>query len=362
MKAVIFAGGTGTRLWPMSRTKSPKQFRNFIDEKTMFQLAVDRLVPEFSFTDIYVATGLAYKDDLVSQVPDLIEENVILEPVVRDVGPAVGLIASIFAKHSPDEPLAILWGGDHLVRDEAKYRSMLFAGEEYIKKNPEKIVFFGQKPRFATTNLGWITIGDQLESIRGIDSYSFKGWKYRPDPETANSYFASKNHVWNPGYFLVTASHLWHLFELHAPSLFKKLQMIQASLDTPDYNAVLNEIYPTLQRVSFDNAVIEHVDTHDAIVLVDDFGWSDVGAWEQLKEALQDSRNANVTRGNVMLKDSQDTLVFNYEDEKTIVGIDLNDFVVVNTPDVILVTKKTSVSKIKTLVESLKGTEHEKLI
>ena len=362
MKAIIFTGGTGTRLWPLSRDKSPKQFRNYIHKKTMFQLAIDRLIPEFSFKDIYVSTGLVYREDLIRQVPDLVPDNLILEPSMRDVGPAVGLVAAIFAKHFPNEPIAILWGADHLVRDEAKFRSMLFAGEAYIKENPEKIVFFGQKPRFATTNLGWITIGEQIDSVNDIPAFKFKGWKYRPDPETANSYFASKNHVWNPGYFLTTSTNLWHLFETHAPKLFKQLKQIQDALDTPKYDTVLQEVYPKLEKIHFDIAVVEHVDHNDAVVLVEDFGWSDVGAWEQLKEALQTSKNDNVIRGNVLLKDSQDTLVFNYDEEKTIVGIDLNDFVVVNTPDVILVTKKTSVSKIKTLVESLKGTEHEKLI
>ncbi len=361
MKAVIFVGGTGTRLWPLSRSKSPKQFRSYIHQKTMFQLAIDRLVPEFSFDDIYVSTGADYKNDLIDQVPDLKESHLILEPVMRDVGPAVGLVAALFAKKFKDEPIAILWGSDHLVKDEVKFRAMLYAGEAYIKENPNKIVFFGQQPRFASTNLGWIKIGSQIETNSDIPFYKFKGWKYRPDPETANSYFATGKHVWNPGYFLVTSTYLWKLFEIHAPKLFRQLKIIYDAIDTPSYESVLQEIYPTLEKIHFDNAVIEHVDPNDAIVISSDFGWSDVGAWEQLKEALQDSKTANVTRGNVHLKDSQDTLVFNHEDEKTIVGIDLNDFLIVNTPDVLLVTKKTSVSKIKTLVESLKDTDLEKL-
>src|SRR3989344_3922190 len=361
MKAIIFAGGAGTRLWPLSRSNSPKQFKNYIHEKTMFQLAVDRLVPEFSFKDIFVATGVHYKNELLSQVPDLIEENIILEPSTRDIGPAVGLVAAIFSKRCPNEPLAILWGSDHLVKDEKKFLRMLYAGEKIIKKNPEKIVFFGQKPRFATTNLGWITIGNKEEQVDGIASYQFKGWKYRPDPETAISYFASHDHVWNPGYFVVTSTYLWELFKTHSPKLFKKLEIIQQSVNTPKFNNVLSLEYPKIEKISFDNAVLEHVDPAQATVLVDDFGWSDVGAWEQLKEALQESKSANVVRGNVMLEDSQDSLVFNLDENKTIVGIDLNDLIVINTPDVILVTPKTSVSKIKTFVESLKGTALEKL-
>lgn len=361
MKAVIFVGGVGTRLWPLSRKNSPKQFRNYIHKKTMFQLSIDRLVPEFSFKDIFISTGKKYERELLTQVPDLIPENIILEPCMLDVGPAVGLVAAIFAKKFPEEPIAILWGGDHLVNDEAKFRKMIYAGESYIQKNPDKIVFFGQKPRFASPNLGWITLGEKIEEIDGVATHAFESWKYRPDQEIADKYFKSGNNVWNPGYFVVTSTHLWKLFEKHTPQMHASLKIIQDAVDTDSFEVVLNKIYPTLEKVHFDNAIIEKVPADQAIVLVDDFGWSDVGAWEQLKEALEESRTANVERGNVLLQDSTDTLVFNHEDGKTIVGIDLEGFVVVNTPDALLITKKTSVGKVKKLIESLKGSKHEKI-
>lgn len=360
MKAIIFAGGTGTRLWPLSRKKSPKQFANYVHEKTMFQLVIDRLVPEFSFDDIYVATGVAYKDDLLRQVPDLKPDHLILEPVMRDVGPAVGLVASIFAKRFPNEPIAILWS-DHLVGNEAKFLKMLYAGQSFINKNPQKIIFFGQKPRFASPNLGWIKIESKYSLINSVHAHSFEGWNYRPEQKIARKFFQDKKHVWNSGYFVMNSTYLFDLYKEYAPIMYKQLTQIQNAIDTSDYDKVLSSVYPKIEKIHFDNVILEKIPKSTALVLVDDFGWSDVGAWEQLKEALEDHPEANVTQGNVEFRDTKDSLIYNFEKEKTLFSIDLEDVLIVNTPDVLLVAKKSSGAKIKKLVESLSNTEHEKL-
>ncbi|OGK22617.1 hypothetical protein A3H80_00110 [Candidatus Roizmanbacteria bacterium RIFCSPLOWO2_02_FULL_37_19] len=361
MKAIIFAGGVGSRLWPLSRKKTPKQFMDIVDSKTMLQLCIDRLTPGFDLEDIYIVTGKDYVGSVRKQLPALDKRNIIAEPTMRDVGPAVGLISAIFAKKFPNYPIALLWGSDHLVKKEGFFRRILRACGDVIEKNPNKIILIGQKPRFASQNLGWIAYDEKVFEKNKINFYQLEGFQYRPDKKTAEKYFMDKKHVWNLGYWVTTPSYLWSLFEKFSPQLFRELKKIQDAYETPRYEKVLNEVYPHLEKISFDNAIVEKMDFKNGLVVSADLGWSDVGAWEGLKEALQTSKEANVTQGRVLLEDSLDNLVYNFDNDKVVVGIDLNDFLIVNTDDVLLVTKKASVPKIKKLVKSLKGTKYEKL-
>ena len=150
------------------------------------------------------------------------------------------------------------------------------------------------------------------------------------------------------------------LYRKYAPGMSEGLEKIQGTWGTDSYKNTLREVFPALEKISFDNLILEKMGEGDGYVIGADFGWSDVGAWEQLKEALSNGADENVTKGKVMLNDSKDSLVFNYTDQM-VVGIDLSEILVINTQDVILVCPKTSVPKIKKLVESLSGTEHEKL-
>lgn len=360
MKVIIFAGGVGTRLWPLSRKQTPKQFEKIVGDKSMLQIAVSKLFPEFNWEDIYISTGKQYEDLVKAQLPELPPTNIIIEPEMRDVGPAVGLITSLFAKENPDEPFALLWGSDHLVRKEDLFRKVLRAAEKIVLNDPEKIVFIGQKPRFASQNLGYIGFGEELEKIDGVEVFSFEGFKYRPQLSLAEKFLRDGHHAWNLGYFVTTPKFLWKLFSEFSPELYKKLEKISSSYKTPEYEKVLHEIYPTIEKISFDNAILEKLDPKVARVLSVDIGWSDIGAWEALKEALSETAEENVTKGKVMLEDSSDTLMFNFTNQLA-VGIDLEEMLVINTQDVLLVCPKDSVPKIKKLVESLSGTEHESL-
>jgi len=360
MKIVFFAGGVGTRLWPLSRKNTPKQFEKIVGDKSMLQIAVGKLFPEFKWKDIYISTDKKYKDIVGEQLPSLPRENIIVEPEMRDVGPAVGLVISLFAKSNPDEPIALLWGSDHLVKKEDVFRNALRTAEKIINKDPEKIVFIGQKPRFASQNLGYIEFGEKIQTIGDIDVFKFVGFEYRPHLATAEKFLKDGKHAWNLGYFVTTPKFLWKLFAEFSPELFAKLKKINDAYQTDQYEKTLQEVYPTIDKISFDNAILEKINPKDAQVLAIDIGWSDIGAWEALKEALSETVDENVTKGKVMLEESRDCLVFNYTDQLT-VGVDLEELLVINTEDVLLVCPKDSVPKIKKLVESLKGTPHEHL-
>ena len=251
-------------------------------------------------------------------------------------------------------------GSDHLVKKEDVFRDALGSAEEIVKEDPEKIVFVGQQPRFASQNLGYIAFGDKIRDVNEIPVHEFTGFKYRPHLSVAERFLKDGHHAWNLGYFVTTPKFLWSLFERFSPELFESLQKIYESVDTSNFEKVLGEIYPTIEKISFDNAILEKLEKKYGNVISVDIGWSDIGAWEAMKEALSENEEENVTKGKVMVEDSRDSLVFNYTDQLT-VGIDLDQMLVINTEDVVLVCPKTSVPKIKKLVESLAGTPLEHL-
>lgn len=359
MKVVIFAGGVGTRLWPLSRKNTPKQFEKIIDDKSTLQLAFHRIAPVFKPEDVYISSGIRYKDVILSQLPEIPRENFIFEPEMRDIGAAVGLVTAILAKSFPDEPFIILWS-DHLVKNVELFRNVLTSAGQILEKENNKIIFIGQSSRFGSQNLGWIEQGKKVKTVGNLFLYEFKSFHYRPDLEKAEQFHKSESHFWNPGYFGTTPGFLFSLYKKFAPAMYESLVKIQGAWGTKAFEKTLKDVYPTLEKVSFDNLILEKIDPGDGFVLGADLGWSDVGAWEQLKEALAENKDDNVTKGKVLITDSSDNLVFNYTDQMT-VGIDLKSMLVINTEDVLLICPKDSVPKIKKLVESLSGTPNENL-
>lgn len=360
MKAIIFAGGIGTRLWPLSRRNSPKQFEKVIGNKSTLQLAVERLLPDFKWEDIYISTNRKYISLIKEQLPKLNESNIINEPENRDVGPAVGLVVANLLKTHKDTPLVILWS-DHIVRKDVLFREILKKCEEIIRRYKDKLIFISQKPRFASQNLGWIKFGEVKAAYNGINLHGFEHFYYRPTLETAEKFYHHGQYAWNVGYFVTTPSFLWRLFEIYQPEMFKILSDIQKSAGKSQYKHILEKTYPLLPTISFDNAILEKITSNDAYVITDDLGWSDVGAWEALKEALQISPEQNVIQGKVLVNDCRDSLVYNYTNQ-LVVTIDLAGMLVVNTNDVVLVCHKNSVPKIKKLVENLANSENEHLV
>lgn len=361
MKAVIFAGGVGSRLWPISRKKSPKQFEKIVDNKSTLELTYDRVAKKLGPIDIYVSTGKQYSELMHEALPNMPKINLIVEPQMRDVGPAVGLVTALFAKEYPKEPMLILWG-DHHVKQEQVFLDIIEAADELVKKNPKKMVFIGQKARFANQNLGWIQMGKKAGNHKKVPYYTFNSLKYRPSQQEADIWYSSDNYCWNLGYFVVQPEHLWNLFKEHAPEMYEKLKKIQDVHGTKNFEKVLEDIYPTLEKINFDNIILEKLTDKDAYVLYDEFGWSDLGAWDALKEALQEKTEDTLVRGDVMIEGVTDSIVYNYDDKTLIVGIDLKDMVVVHMQDAVFIAPKKSASKIKNILERMNGTKYEELM
>lgn len=361
MKIVLFAGGVGSRLWPLSRKNAPKQFGKIIADRSMLQIAVHKLFPEFKWEDVFISTAKQYSFHITEQLPKLPEENIIVEPEMRDVGPAVGLVIAQFVKKNPNEPIVLLWGSDHLVKKEALFRKILRTAEKLVLKDPNKIVFIGQKPRYGNQNVGYIEYGEKAEMVDGLPVHEFTGFQYAPPQDVAEEFATDEKHAWNLGYFCTTPAFLWKMFEEFSPELFSHLKKIHDAYETDAYEEVLAVEYPQIEKISFDHAILEKMDPKNGCVISADIGWSDIGAWEALKEALSDKVDENVTKGKILLEGCTDSILHN-ETKQLIVGIDLEGLVVVSMDDVILICPKGSVPKIKTFVKNLNGTDYEHLV
>lgn len=339
MKIIIFAGGIGTRMWPLSRENSPKQFDQIFAGKSTIQLAWDRVAPVFGSENIYIQTTKLYQKIIQRQLPKLSKKNIFLEPARRDVGPAVCFAVNKLDKMKYSGPIAIVWA-DHLMDRVGEFRHGLKIGEKLIKENPGRFVFMPERPRFANNNLGWIHVGEKAGEIGKTEYFKFRGWKYKPSKSVCDKMFKSGDYFWNPGYFITSLEFITDCYKKLAPEI---------------YSCVTKNKYLQCPKLSFDNAIIEKVNLGNAVLIKMNMGWSDPGTLYALKEALEESSEGNVTKGNVVTFGTTDSLVYNLENKKVVTTVDLKGMVVVNTKDAIVVVHKDNVVRISELVREMKS-------
>ena len=364
MKIVIFAGGSGRRLWPISRQKSPKQFEPIIGAQSTLQLAVSRVLDTYGAENIFISTNEKYAEMVQAQLPELPSGNIIGEPTRRDLAAAVGLAMSHLSHATPgnqfdDEPVAILWG-DNYMDHVPNFLKVMATAEKLLERKEANILFMGETPRFANDNLGWLGLGEKLGVLDGQPYYRFGSLIYRPALADCQRMFAEKSHVWNTGYFVTTLGFVRQLYQTHQPNLWQQLGKIEAAIGQDHYRRVLHEIYPGLDVLSFDDAVLKYVAPEQALVLHAEMGWSDPGTLYALKEAINPDATANVTKGLVITDNCQDSLVYNYDEGKLLVTVGVEGMVVVNTEDAVLVVHKDQIPLVKKIVDGFEGTELEK--
>ncbi|MBU7028649.1 MAG: mannose-1-phosphate guanylyltransferase [Theionarchaea archaeon] len=347
MKLVIFAGGTGTRFWPLSRKTFPKQFKKIFNDESTLQLAFDRIKKEFDISNIYVSTNQNYIHLVEEQLTGLPADHIIGEPAKRNVGPSVGYILIRLRKEGHRGPVAILWA-DHLMEHEDRFRNVLRKGKRLIQEKPQRLVFIGEKPRYPESNLGWIHVGDEIEE--GL--YEFREWYYRPPLEKCKKMFDSGEWYWNPGYFVVDLEFTLCLYKLYVPNAYRKLKEIEKNLGTPQQEKTIKRIYLQFEPFTFDY-VVQQVPPHYAVVLTTDLGWSDPGTLYAFKEAMIGLGEKNYTKGPVKELETTDSLIYNEEEGKLVATVGLDGMIVVNTPDALIVVHKDNVLKVTKLVEEL---------
>jgi mannose-1-phosphate guanylyltransferase len=348
MKLIIFAGGAGTRLWPLSRKALPKQFIKMFDGKSTLQMAVERVQKPFGLENIVISTNEQYVAMVKADLPKLPAANIVAEPEKRDLAPAVGLNLMRLKKQGYTGPVALLWA-DHLMQHVAEFVRVLQAAEAYCRKYPDKLVFIAEQPRFANNNLGWIKVGAQQPE----GTFDFLGWRYKPESEECMQMFLSGQWLWNPGYLVEDLANALALYQKYQPELYAGLQEIYQALGTQAELSTLAKIYPSLPKLSHDAAIAEKLPKDSAVVFVTDMRWSDPGTLYALKEALVPDETANLEYGLTSLTDSKDTMLYNLEPGKLLAGIGLAGMVVVNTKDAVLVVPKDQVVKISKLVDAL---------
>jgi len=361
MKAVILAGGGGTRLWPISRKKRPKQFFSLISEEPLVRDTYRRLLRKFSSDDIYFAVTPAFVDMLHDAFPEIEEDHIIVEPAKRDTGPAMGYAAAILELTAPDESFVFI-PSDHWIGDEEKFLRSFDVADDLIQKTG-KMLDIAIAPNFPSTVVGYTKIGDKHEETAdSIKVYEFAGHVEKPDYETAKKFLDDGSYLWHANYYMWTPKLFMKSLERHAPNIGRVLRDIQSRLKDGD-KAGAAELFEDIPAISIDYAMTEKMDPKDVLIIKGEFGWSDIGAWDTLHDQLKPEadESENVTRGQVVAVESSNNLLF-ASDDRLIGVVGMKDTVVVDEGDAVLVCPKCDAQKVKELLQAIRKTGREDLL
>jgi mannose-1-phosphate guanylyltransferase len=349
--AVIMAGGSGTRLWPLSRKSQPKQALRLIGERTMFQHTIDRLDPLFPMERIFVVTSATIAEVLRPQVPDLPAANFILEPSGRDSAPAAGLAAIRLLAEDPHATMVMLTA-DHYIADAGHFRSALAAAVELAADGT--IVTLGIRPTHPATGYGYVKAGEALTIIDGFRVYRSAGFTEKPNLATAIRFIEDGRYSWNSGMFIWRADRLMAEFRSQLPDLYTSLVSIKADLGTSSEEGVLHAEWEGIRRVSIDYGIMERAD--NVAVIPVELGWSDIGSWASLLDILEGDEGGNVFQAATVALDTKRTLIRSeFGEGRLIAAIGLDDMIVVDTPDVLLVCPRSRAEQVREIVKRLES-------
>ncbi len=357
--ALILAGGGGTRLWPLSRKNRPKQVLSLVSEHSMFHISVERLAPLFTPDRIFVVTGAGMVDDLREQVPDLPAKNFITEPFGQDSGPATALGVAHIQHRDPSAIVAVLTADHHIAKPDL-FRDVLKAA--YEAATQDHIVTLGISPTFPATGFGYIERGSTIGNMNGFEVYHSGRFREKPNLETAIEFLASGNFSWNAGMFIWKAERALQEFKQQRPTTYQQIMAIQTAIGTPHYQGTLDERWTKVEKLPVDIAVMENA--RQVVVIPIDIGWSDIGSWSSLYEALceDETQRANVQRttdGRIFTIDSEGTLVVT---ERTVVMLGTQNIVVVDTGDVVFVCDRAQAQNVRTVIKLLQDQGHTDLL
>ena len=344
---VIMAGGSGSRLWPLSRSKFPKQFLALDNQNdlTMLQATLDRIEGLNAFDPIIISNE-EHRFIVAEQIRNYGEKSrIILEPVGRNTAPAIALAAFEAMQHG-DDPILLVLAADHVVANKPAFQSSITQALELASQ--DQLVTFGIVPTAPETGYGYIQRGE----AEGENGYKVKGFVEKPNLETAEKYMSSNEYYWNSGCFMFKASVFLNELESLSPEIYQVCaKAVEKSQIDLDFIRISKEDFLTCPDDSVDYAVMEKTDK--AVVVPMDAGWSDVGSWSALWEVSEKDKNDNVYHGDTILKGTTGCLI--HAPNKLVAAVGLSNIIVVDTKDAVLVADKSKVQEVKKIVEHLKA-------
>ena len=364
---VILAGGSGTRFWPRSRKARAKQVLALSGEETMIQQTVERLRPLASDGTFLVITNDLLAGTIQHQLPGVPASRILSEPAARNTAPACLLAAAILARENPQTVLGI-FPSDHVVLDDAKFVERMQQAI-HVAASGENIVVLGAPPTRAETGYGYIEEGVAANFGEAApDAHAVRRFTEKPDFAHARKFLSAGNYTWNSGMFLWSAQTLLNAFREHSPSMLPPIEAIADAFGTPQFDEVFAELYPRLENISIDFAILESRSfkgegQSNIYCLPADFGWNDLGSWSALHEHylrhIEDIGNNNVVESTSTLQlDASGNYV--YAPGLTVALLGVNDLVVVQTEDALLVTTRAHSQEVGRVVKELvKHARHE---
>ncbi|MGY2084935.1 mannose-1-phosphate guanylyltransferase [Blastococcus sp. SYSU DS0539] len=354
--AVIMAGGSGTRLWPLSRGDRPKQLLDVVAgaggaPQSLLAEAWDRLRAVLPAEGIWVCTAARYAGQVRAALPELRPDRLVLEPVARDTANAVGLTAALVADVDPDAELAVV-SADHVIRPVERFADALRAAYDALADHPRSLITLGITPTSPATGFGYVQRGGPAGRPGVAEVASFRE---KPDRATAERYLASGQYLWNSGMFVWRAGTVLDALADHLPATAAGLARITAAPAGPQREAVLAEVFPTLPKISVDYAVLEPAATEPGRVLVVDLDveWLDVGSWPALARTLPVDGAGNAVQALAVLVDSRRNIVLSDDPDHLVAAVGLEACVVVHTRDATMVCPVADAERVKELLDAV---------
>ncbi len=355
---VIMAGGSGTRLWPMSRNAHPKQFQYLTNEKrTLLQETYDRVQPLTQNTDhIFISTTEQYADLVKEQLPDVPDENIIIEPCGRDTAPAIALVAHTIHEKDPNAVITTT-PSDHTIKNPDIYVSTVQTAYDVIKNYPQKFGLIGITPTEPSTELGYIQIGTEINKNYRKRVFDAVEFKEKPDQETAQKYFSHWSYLWNAAYFVFKTETFLDFVQEHTPHISDALVQMKKAKKPED----IYTIYADLPREPIDTVILEKLSAKQRFVVPADLKWSDVGNWRTLHDFHSTDGKKVVQRGNTINIQSKNCMIFG-GDKKVIATLGLEDIIVVDTDDTIFITHRDFAHDVKKIINHIKENDLDDLL
>jgi mannose-1-phosphate guanylyltransferase len=352
----IMAGGIGSRFWPMSRTAYPKQFLDVLNTgKTLIQWTYERYAKFIPDENIFIVTSEEYVGIVKEQLPKIPLQNILAEPSRKNTAPCIAYISFKLAQLDP-EAVFVVAPSDHLILEEEAFQQTALQALDFVE-NIKSLVTLGIKPTHPNTGYGYIQY-EGHEVANGV--YKVKTFTEKPDLEIAKTFIASGDFLWNAGIFAWKASTILNAFEKHQPEMFELFDQQKALFNTADEHQAIAKIYPLCVNISIDIAIMEKAD--NVYVIPSSFGWSDLGTWNSAYENIEKDYLGNaVASNNVVVIDATKCMI-NAPKDKLVVVQGLDDFIVVDTKDVLLICSKEKEQSIKEYVAEVKRNKGDQYI